>query len=211
MGMTAKKKSRKKLGMVRKKLARTPGRHTALGPAKISIDHATGRVTFEQMNDHKDWRQRRIEQAVDDLNETIQRDAEDQELLELELTNQIRAFEVRTKLLNQSLSVSDVVRLLKLKSRQTPHDRVEAKSLLALKDQGQLRFPYWQFDAAGSDGVVPGLQRVLRAMDASPFAQALWLSSTCAAFNGVTPIDLLRRGEVDRVVAQALGIEAASL
>ena len=83
----------------------------------------------------------------------------DEERVTLDLANLRRTFQLRRELLNGALNAPEVAELLGT-SRQTPHDRAAARSLLAIRDNGALRFPRWQFDAAGPDAVVPGLPAV---------------------------------------------------
>ncbi len=65
----------------------------------------------------------------------------------------VRSFARREELLQDSLTAPEVAKLLHV-SRQTPHDRIENGRLLAVFDRGALRFPTWQFDPDGPDGVV---------------------------------------------------------
>lgn len=116
-------------------------------------------------------------------------------------------FQHRRALLAGSLTASQVASILGT-SRQTPHDRVESGSLLAVMDRGALRFPLWQFDPEGPDGVAYGLPDVIRALHVSPLAKMSWLTRANSAFDGATPLDALRRGEIEAVVdeASAVGI-----
>jgi hypothetical protein len=118
-----------------------------------------------------------------------------------------RAFEQRRRLLADSLSAVEVARLLGT-SRQTPHDRLRAATLLGLRDRGEWRFPAWQFDAAGPDGVVPGLPEVLKALHMSPFAQATWLTSPNQELDDLSPLEALRAHRPDEVLrlAAAVGV-----
>ena len=123
---------------------------------------------------------------------------------------QARGFARRKTLLEGSLTAPEVARLLGT-SRQTPHDRVKSKTLLAAPDGGALRFPLWQFDAAGPNGVVAGLPDVLRALNVPPYSQAAWLMKSNAQLQGRTPLEELKRGRVHRVTeaARAAGAFAA--
>ncbi len=57
-----------------------------------------------------------------------------------------------------------------------------------------LRFPSWQFDPAGPDGVLPGLPEVIRALDAMPTLSKIgWLTSPKALLPD-PPVEMLRRG-----------------
>jgi excisionase family DNA binding protein len=116
-------------------------------------------------------------------------------------------FDERRRLLAGSLSVDQVAELLGT-SRQTPHDRAKARTLLAVSDGGRLRFPAWQFDADGPDGVIEGLPAVLRALRTSALAAVRWLTRANPVLDKRTPLATLRAGDVDRVVAEAAGVGA---
>lgn len=116
-----------------------------------------------------------------------------------------RSFERRRELLDGTLSTSQVAALLGT-SRQTPHDRVESGSLLAAMDRGALRFPPWQFDPDGEDGVVPGLPAVIRALDVSPMAKISWLTRANPMLDGATPLTRLKAGDMEDVLPLALGV-----
>lgn len=119
----------------------------------------------------------------------------------------LRSFRRRRELLEGSLGATEVANLLGT-SRQTPHDRAESGTLLAVHERGSLRFPVWQFDPTGRNGVIGGLPDVLRALRADPFAKLSWLVRPNAAFRGKTPVDLLKRGDTQRVLAAARAVEA---
>jgi CheY-like chemotaxis protein len=116
-----------------------------------------------------------------------------------------RYFEERRHLLEDSLSTNQVAKLLGT-SRQTPHDRVRGGMLLAVHDGGKLRFPPWQFDPEGEEGVIAGLPQTLRALRVSPLAAARWLTRPNQVLEGRTPLDSLRGGDIQRVVAEASGV-----
>lgn len=123
----------------------------------------------------------------------------------LELQSLERYFDERRQLLHGSLTTDQVAKLLGT-SRQTPHDRVKAGTLLALSDGGRLRFPHWQFDAGGDDGVVDGLPQTIRALRVGPLESVRWLTKPNQVFEGQTPLDVLRAGDVRRVVTEAAGV-----
>ncbi len=125
---------------------------------------------------------------------------------ELELL--MRSFERRRELLAGSLTAPQVAKLLNT-TRQTPHDRVKAGTLLAVMDRGALRFPGWQFDPEGPNGVIAGLRDVIRALDVSPLARIGWLTRPNEMFDGHSPLDLLRDGQIARVARQARGVGVA--
>jgi len=124
---------------------------------------------------------------------------------ELELTSLLRNFEWRRRLLAEALSASVVAQLLGT-SRQTPHDRVKSGSLLAVLDRGVWRFPYWQFDPVGPDGVVDGFPEVLRALQVSPIAKASWFVRPNPYLDDVTPVAALKQGDKNRVIEQASSV-----
>lgn len=130
---------------------------------------------------------------------------DERERQELELTSLLRNFEWRRRLLADALSASEVAQLLGT-SRQTPHDRVKSSSLLAVLDRGVWRFPHWQFDPVGPDGVVDGFPEVLRALQVSPIAKVSWLVRPNPYLDGLTPITALKRGNKERVIEQALSV-----
>ena len=129
------------------------------------------------------------------------------EALRLEIEAQQRAFACRETLLRGSLTAPQVARLLGT-TRQTPHDRAQSLTLLAVEDRGSLRFPYWQFDANGPNGVIVGLPAVLKALDISPLGKVSWLTSPNPYLDGHTPLEVLKAGEVERVVDQARAVGA---
>lgn len=131
-----------------------------------------------------------------------------EERVEAEVDVLMRSFARRRELLSGALTTSQVAKLLNT-SRQTPHDRVASGTLLAVMDRGGLRFPAWQFDPAGQDGVVAGLPEVIRALAVSPMAKVSWLTRANPMLDGETPIAWLKRGQVERVVtlARAVGVD----
>jgi len=132
-----------------------------------------------------------------------------EERLALRFKTLSHAFTVRKGLLKDSLTAPEVATLLGV-SRQTPHDRVESGSLLGVLDRGALRFPIWQFDANGPDGVVAGLPETIRALPAVPtMAKINWFVRPNSYLEGHRPIDALRGGEAERVrdIARGTGPE----
>jgi len=122
----------------------------------------------------------------------------------LELANLKKYYQRRRELLCGAISASEVAELLGFQSRQTPHDRLKHNRLLAIKDNGIFKFPLSQFDPEGADGIVNGLPDVLEALaDLSPFTKLNWLSKPNAVFEGLTPLEMLKQGELDKVVIEA--------
>jgi excisionase family DNA binding protein len=122
-----------------------------------------------------------------------------------EVTAFIQYFQYRRALLAGALTTSDVAALLGT-TRQTPYDRARNGSLLAVMDRGAWRFPAWQFDPEGPDGVVQGLPAVLRALRLSPLGKASWLTRPNPFLDNKTPLDVLKNGEIERVLAEARSV-----
>ena len=114
-----------------------------------------------------------------------------------------RSFALRHQLLASTIGTAEVNELLAAGSRQTVHDRLRAGTLLGILDQGKWRFPLWQFDADGPNGVIDGLAQVLQALQVSNLAKARWLQQPHPVFGGSTPLDLLRHGRLEDVLAEA--------
>ncbi|BAY07831.1 antitoxin Xre/MbcA/ParS toxin-binding domain-containing protein [Calothrix sp. NIES-2098] len=126
----------------------------------------------------------------------------DEEHSKLELAALTRNFRWRQELLKSSLTAPQVADLLNT-TRQTPHDRLKKNSLIAVQDNGVWKFPIWQFDPEGPDGVVAGLPDVLKALNVPAFSKISWLTRPNNALNGLTPIEALKFGQIDDVIAEA--------
>ncbi len=129
-----------------------------------------------------------------------------QEKSALEMATLARSFRRRKELLEGALTAPEVAELLGT-TRQTPHDRVRSGTLLAVLDRGAWRFPAWQLDPEGPDGVVEGLPEVLQALHVSPLAKASWLVRPNQYLEGRTPLETLREGRTETVrsVAETVG------
>jgi hypothetical protein len=132
------------------------------------------------------------------------------EMAQVRRANLLRAFAERRRLLAGALGVAEVAELLGV-GRQTPHDRARAGTLLAVKENGRLVFPDWQFDPEGPDGVIAGLPDVLRAMADRPISalgRVRWFVTPKSLMGGRTPLDALRAGDADEVAreAEAIGV-----
>lgn len=128
-----------------------------------------------------------------------------EERAQLVFRSLLALFGARRALLEDSLSAPQVAELLH-SSRQTPLNRVRANTLLGVQVNGAWRFPAWQFDPAGEDGVLPGLAAVLRALEPqSPFAKLVWLRRPNQSLQA-EPLQLLRAGEIERVVDAARAV-----
>ncbi|WP_156114158.1 antitoxin Xre/MbcA/ParS toxin-binding domain-containing protein [Myxosarcina sp. GI1] len=132
-----------------------------------------------------------------------------EEVKELLLSNLINSFTIRNSLLKNSISGAEVATLLDCSSRQTPLDRVKNKTLLAVKDNGQWKYPLWQFDINGPDRVIEGLPLVLAALNVSNLAKISWLTRHNPVFEGKTPLEMLENREVEKVLTEARGVGIA--
>jgi hypothetical protein len=129
-------------------------------------------------------------------------------LLELQLANLERYYQRRRELLADSITSSKVAELLGCENRSTVRDRRIAKRILGLRENGVYRYPLWQFDPEGDDGVIDGFPEVLAALNVSDFTKLNWLCKPHLAFEGKTPIEMLKQGEIEAVTleAQAVGV-----
>lgn len=125
-------------------------------------------------------------------------------------TNLLRAFALRRKVLEDSLTAVEVADMLGAASRQTPHDRLAAGTLLAVKDGGKARFPTWQFDPEGPDGVLEGLPAVLGELGPrTQLGRVLWFLGPRRGLGGSSPLEALRHGRATDVVAEAAAARVA--
>lgn len=120
-----------------------------------------------------------------------------------ELGSLFDLFAARRRLLEDALTAPQVGDILGI-SRQAATGRAESGSLLAVLDRGAYRFPRWQFDPRGPDGVVEGLPEVLKALEPQPaFSKLVFMTRPNTVLDGREPRELLRRGERERVLAAA--------
>jgi hypothetical protein len=131
-----------------------------------------------------------------------------QEKLKLELESLFRYFERRRQLLKGALTAPEVAQLLGT-SRQTPHDRIKSQTMLGVLDRGAYRYPVWQFDPEGPDGVIEGLPEVLKVLEISEFAKLNWLMRSNPFLEGLTPVQALKKGQKERVIQEAMAVKAS--
>ncbi len=125
--------------------------------------------------------------------------------LKLEFANLYEFFQHRKKLLDNSLTASEVAKLLN-STRQTPHDRRKGGTLLGILDNGIWKFPTWQFDAGSPNGVIDGLPEVLKTLKLSDFSKVNWLVKPNPVLGGLAPVDALKRGMKQEVITEANGV-----
>ncbi len=145
--------------------------------------------------------------AYREILETIDRETTAQQsaapaFRDAQAANAVRLATLRARVLEHALS-SDEVRSFVGRSRPTINKMAKDGLLLAVPDGRSLRFPRWQFDAQTKDGLIPGLHAVLAVVDASQFRTAAWFVSHNPALDGDTPADVLRRGNIERIVEEA--------
>lgn len=130
-------------------------------------------------------------------------------LLELQLANLERYYQRRRELLADSITSSKVAELLGCENRSTVRDRRLAKRILGLRENGVYKYPLWQFDPEGDDGVIDGFPEVLAALDVSDFTKLNWLCKPHLAFEGKTPIEMLKQGAREAVTLEAKAVGVA--
>jgi hypothetical protein len=128
-----------------------------------------------------------------------------EEAIQLEMESLSRYFQHRRDLLKFALTARQVAELLGT-SRQTPHDRLKSNTLLGILDNGVVKFPAWQFDPAGADGIIDGLADVLKALKISDFAKLNWLVRPHPVLDGLTPVEALKKGWKERVLQETVGV-----
>jgi hypothetical protein len=130
----------------------------------------------------------------------------------LELANLERYYQRRRELLDSSITTTQVAKLIGCQAITTVHDRRKANTLLALKDNGVYKFPLWQFDPEGDDGVIDGLPEILKTLQNSNFGKLNWLTKSLRAFDGQTPIEVLKKGDaedIEDLLIEARGVGVA--
>ena len=125
------------------------------------------------------------------------------ELLKKSLTN---GFITRHKLLEDSASGSEVRKWLNTSSRTTPINRINNGTLLAAKEGGVWKFPLWQFDPEGENGIIEGLAETIEVLELSPIAKISWFVTPNSHLEGKTPIEMLRLGRIRETVNEARGV-----
>ena len=83
---------------------------------------------------------------------------------------------------------------------------------MGLKDNGVYKFPLWQFDPEGDDGVIDRLPELLKTLQISDFAKLNWLNKSLRAFEGRTPVEVLKIGDernVEDLIVEARGVGVA--
>jgi hypothetical protein len=121
----------------------------------------------------------------------------------LEAGNIKQEFAVRKALLAKARPIDEVRGLLGIRSRQTLHNWISQRKIIALPENGRLLLPLWQFEAATDDKLVAGFAEALRALRRNTFSAAHWFTNPNVQLGNKAPIALLRAGETARVIAEA--------
>lgn len=130
----------------------------------------------------------------------------------LELANLERYYQRRRELLARSITTPEVAKLIGCQAITTVHDRRKAGTLLGLKDNGVYRFPLWQFDPEGDNGILDGLPELLSALEISDFRKLNWLNKSLKAFEDRTPVEVLKSGneeDIEDLIVEARGVGVA--
>jgi hypothetical protein len=69
--------------------------------------------------------------------------------------------------------------------------------------------PIELIDTEQANATIPGLPEVLQSASMEPFRLAVWLLSESRALGGKKPVDVLRQGNVARVVTAVKGVGAS--
>lgn len=85
-------------------------------------------------------------------------------------------------------------------TRQNIERLRKQKKVIAIRVGARWRYPSWQFDPDYPSGVIPGIAETLGHLHLSPSGTAAWLLTPLATLRQQTPIELLRRGEVNPVI-----------
>lgn len=117
-----------------------------------------------------------------------------------------RSFDLRRRELDQSVSAVEVARLLD----RSPADVEAARrddALIAIEaSAGEWLYPAWQFDADAPGGHLRGLVSAWQAIDSHrPLTKIAWLTTSKQYFDGRTPVQVLRDGNLDSVLVHARG------
>ncbi|MGL5077420.1 MAG: hypothetical protein ACRDBG_16555 [Waterburya sp.] len=151
-----------------------------------------------------------IKKSVSSLAQAIvgkdYRDYSETEMWCLEFANLLRLTRFRRQLLQEAIGMEEVMELLDLESEEIVLERVRNNTLLAVKDLGVYKFPLSQFEPEGKWGIVEGLPEVLAALEVSPFVKLSWLSKVHRAFEGRTPLEMLRLGYLSDVLVEAWAV-----
>ncbi|HEY2473939.1 MAG TPA: hypothetical protein VGI19_03975 [Candidatus Cybelea sp.] len=131
----------------------------------------------------------------------IRQDSKKKALLDAENTE--REFAARKALLAKARPIEEICSLLGIRSRQTIHNWISQRKIIALPENGRLMLPLWQFEAQADDKLVAGFSEAFRALKRTSFSAAHWFTNPNTRLGDKAPIALLRAGKIAEVVTQA--------
>jgi hypothetical protein len=126
----------------------------------------------------------------------------------LEITSLYNFFKRRHELLANSVGSVEAAEMLGV-SKQTIHDRIRENKLIGLVESNVMRLPLFQFDPAGPNGAVAGLPEVLKELSGSLLGKVTWLVSPNAVLDGKAPIEIMKGGDLERVLREARSVGIA--
>lgn len=132
----------------------------------------------------------------------------DKEKTTLEINSLHNYFRRRRELLANSIGSIEAAEMLGV-SKQTIHDRIRDKKLIGLVESNIMRLPVFQFDPAGPNGAVAGLSDVLKELSGSLLGKVSWLLSANAVLDGKPPIEVMKQGDLERVLSEARSVGVA--
>ncbi len=132
----------------------------------------------------------------------------DKEKTTLEINSLYNYFKRRRELLASSIGSVEAAEMLAV-SKQTIHDRIREKKLIGLVESNVMRLPLFQFDPAGPNGAVAGLSEVLKELSGSLLGKISWLVSANAVLDNNPPVEVMKRGDLERVIIEARSVGVA--
>lgn len=182
--------------------------------AKPIIEAVESLITYASIQDLEQLRQDIQPQVITDEEKALAKkiagdDYSEGNLLSIKIANLERYYQRRRQLLADSITTPQVAKLIGCQAITTVHDRRKACTLIGLKDNGVYKFPLWQFDPEGDDGVIDELPKVLKTLQISDFAKLNWLTKPLRAFNDQTPIEILKNGneeDIEDLIVEARGV-----
>jgi len=98
------------------------------------------------------------------------------------------------------VSAEDAGDLIGIKKAAVHKARAEGRLLGLPRGQNQFVFPVWQFREGR---LLNGLKQVYAQLDCSPWMKASFMLSANTSLNDESPLTVLRRGEIEKVVKAA--------
>jgi hypothetical protein len=112
----------------------------------------------------------------------------------------IRAQAKLTQAEGGCISAEEAGQLIGISKAAIHKARIEGRLLGLPRGQSQFVFPIWQFD---SGQILAGLKDVYASLDCDPWMKASFMLSPNTRLSKETPLALMRRGEIEKVVTAA--------